>query len=162
MRRENWAEALKADRANTPQVTVGRIAAHMNKSDSLVYKMLEGEHAPSITQVVDFADLTGGHNIMAWLGRMTRHYVVPVPMAEATPLTQIPDLCREFGDLVAAVNDGIADGRITHAEAATIRTEGEQLIAAVYGMILAAERRATTIPMRPSTMADAERRAGGA
>lgn len=33
MRRETWSEALKADRASAPQVTVGRIAAQMNKSE---------------------------------------------------------------------------------------------------------------------------------
>lgn len=41
----------------------------------------------------------------------------------------------------------------------TVRTAGEHLIAAVYAMTLAAERAVTTTPIRPSTMADAVRRA---
>lgn len=158
MRRESWSEALKVDKANAPQVTVGRIAAHMNKSDSLVYKMLEGEHAPSITQLVDFADLTGGHNTMRWLGRMTRHFVAPIPHMEAAPEVELPSMLREFGDVVASVTDAISDGRISPEEAARVRDEGEQLIAAVYAVILATERRATTIPLRPGTMAEAERK----
>lgn len=157
MRRETWSDALKADRASAPQITVGRIAAQMNKSDSLIYKMLEGEHAPSITQVVDFADLTGGHHLMRWLGRMTRHFVAPIPRMESTPEVELPSMLHEFGDMLASVNAAIADGRITPQEAARVRDEGEQLIAAVYGVILATERRATTIPMRPVTMAEAER-----
>jgi predicted homoserine dehydrogenase-like protein len=160
MRRTDWSEALRADRAAAPQITVvGRIAAHMDKSESLVYKMFEGEHAPSITQLIDFAELTGGHNIMAWLGRMTRHHVVPVPAVEATPISALPDLCRDFGDMVEAVNDALADGQMTRDEAAHIRTAGEHLIAAVYAMTLAAERAAATTPIRPSTLAEATRRA---
>lgn len=158
MRRESWSEALKADKAAAPQVTVGRIAAQMNKSDSLVYKMLEGEHAPSITQLVDFADLTGGQSIMRWLGRMTRHFVAPIPRVEAAPEVELPGMLREFGDVVASVTDAISDGRISPEEAARVRDEGEQLIAAVYAVILATERRATTIPLRPGTLAEAERK----
>lgn len=157
MRRENWSEAMKADRASAPQITVGRIAAQMDKSESLVYKMLEGEHAPSVNQLVDFANLTGGHHIMRWLGRQTRHFVVPIPMMEAAPEVELPGMLNEFGHVVLAVNDAITDGRITPQEAARVRDEGEQLIAAVYAVILATERRATTIPLRPSTLADAER-----
>ena len=159
MRRETWSEALKADRAEAPQITVGRIAAQMNKSDSLIYKMLEGEHAPSITQVIDFADLTGGHHLMRWLGRMTRHFVAPIPRMDSSPEVELPAMLHGFGHVVAAVNEAITDGRITPEEAAHVRDEGEQLIAAVYAVILAAERRATTVPLRPATMAEAERTA---
>ena len=160
MRRENWSEAMKADRASAPQITVGRLAAQMDKSESLVYKMLEGEHAPSVNQLVDFANLTGGHHIMRWLGRQTRHFVVPIPRMESTPEVELPSMLHEFGDMLASVNAAIADGRISHEEAARVRDEGEQLIAAVYSVILATERRATTIPMRPGTMAEAERTTG--
>lgn len=65
---------------------------------------------------------------------------------------------REYGDVVASVTDAISDGRISPEEAARVRDEGEQLIAAVYAVILATERRATTIPLRPGTMAEAERK----
>jgi hypothetical protein len=76
-------------------------------------------------------------------------------LAEATPIIELPGMLREFAAVVDAVNDAQADGRMTAKEAAKIRRKGEAMIAATYGVILAAEKQSTTIPMRPATLADA-------
>lgn len=161
MRREDWSEALKADRAAAPHVTVGRIAAHMNKSDSLVYKMLEGEHAPSITQLIDFADLTGGHNIMRWLGKMTNHHVAPIPIGRIDDI-EYADFLREFSEVVSEYSTAVSDGEISHAEAAAIDKQCQDVIEAAMRLSMAAKRRASLVPLRPGSMAEAERKNGGA
>jgi hypothetical protein len=159
MRRETWSEALRVDRASAPQVTVGRIAAQMNKSDSLVYKMLEGEHAPSITQLVDFASLTGGHAIMRWLGAMTNHHVAPIPVGRLDDM-QYADLLREFSEAVAAYTNATADNQVTPAEAIGVGQQLDDVIVAAHRLKIAINKRASTIPLRPGTLAEAERRAG--
>lgn len=157
MRRVGWNEAMKADKAENPQITVGRIAAQMGKSESLVYKMLEGEFAPSITQLVDFADLTGGKNIMRWLGRMTNHYVAPIPMERADDLNYA-DLLREFSEAVTEYTLAVSDGNISREEAKAVGVQLDELIVAAQRLRIGLERHATTIPLRPSTMAEAERK----
>ncbi len=154
MGRENWSEAMRADRAAAPHITVGRIAAQMDKSESLVYKMLEGEHAPSITQMIDFANLTGGVNIMRWLGRMTHHHVAPIPMGRVDDI-QYADLLREFSEVVGEYTAACADGQVTPEEARKVSAQCQDLISAAMRLALATERRATITPLRPKSLADA-------
>ncbi len=156
--RENWSEAMRADRAAKPQITVGRIAAQMDKSESLVYKMLEGEHAPSVTQLVDFVNLTGGVNVMRWLGRMTHHHVAPIPLGRVDDI-QYADFLREFSDVVAEYTTAVSDGVVTPEEAVRVSALLEKLISSAMRLSLATERRAKITPMRPKSLADAERAA---
>ena len=161
MGRENWSEAMRADRAAAPQITVGRIAAQMDKSDSLVYKMLEGEHAPSITQWVDFVNLTGGTHCMNWLGRLTHFHVAPIPIGRLDDI-QYADFLREFSDVVAEYTAAVSDGVVTPEEAVRVSTLLEKLISAAMRLSLATERRAKITPIRPATMAEAATKNGGA
>lgn len=119
--------------------------------------MLEGEFAPSITQVVDFASLTGGHAIMRWLGAMTNHHVAPIPIGRIDDI-EYADFLREFSEVVREYSTAVADGEISHAEAAAIDKQCEDVIEAAMRLSMAAKRRASLVPLRPLTMAEARRK----
>lgn len=147
-------EALLADQ-QASGLTVMRMAADYDKCKTWAYDVLNGEMPFALHHIERWAQLTGGRNIMRWMGRVTGHLVAPIPEDVETPEQELPALMRAFGDLVEGTAAALEDGQITRAEAERVWNEGEALIAATYGVMQQFRRRSTRAPFRPRTLAEA-------
>jgi len=158
MREDCWSAALRADiEEGLSQVTVPRIATALGKSDSYVYQALRGEKPFALAFLKIWYDLTGAKHLMRWAGRVTNHWVAPIPIGRLDDM-QYSDLLREFSEAVAEYTAAVADGNVTRAEAKAVRCQLDDLIMAAHRLGIAMDKRATTVPLRPATMAEAEQR----
>lgn len=148
-------EALLADQ-QASGLTVNRMASDYDKCKTWAYDVLNGEMPFAIHHVERWAQLTGGRNIMRWMGRVTGHLVAPIPEDDERPEQELPALMRAFGDLVQGTAQALEDGQITREEAEAVWAEGEALIAATYGVMQQFRRRATRRVFRPRTLMEME------
>lgn len=158
-----WWEALKADwEAAGNQVTAKRIAETLHyKHSNAVYALFHGELPFKLDSVRQWYELTGAKNLMRWMGSVTNHHVAPIPIGRVDDV-QYADLLREFSEVVSEYSAAVADGHVTPQEAQQVSAQCQDLITAAIRLSLATERRATIIPIRPESMAEAERKNGGA
>ena len=150
-------EAMAKDR-DLSGLTMNRMAAEFDKSKTWAYDVFHGEMSFSLHLFERWARLTGGaRHTMRWLGRVTHHWVAPIPAVNELPEQELPALLREFGDVVQGVTEGLADGHITPEEAERVWAEGEELIAATYA-VMESFRQRSRRPQLSRTMAEAERK----
>lgn len=138
---ETWFEAVEKDFQASGK-TVPRIATEFDVCHATVYNWKRGEQPFPFAHLGKWADLTGAHHIMRWAGRTAGYFIAPIPEPESTVMETIPDLLREFADIVSAVNSALADGHITNEEAENVWTQGEELIEAVYATMLSTKAKA--------------------
>lgn len=152
-----WWEALKMDwEAAGNQLTAKRLAEVFHyKHSNAVYALFHGELPFKLDSLKTWYELTGAQHLMRWAGSVTNHHVAPIPTGRVDDL-QYSDLLREFSEVVAEYTAVVSDGNVTPAEASRVTVQCQELITAALRLSLATERRATTIPLRPGTMAEAE------
>lgn len=104
-------------------------------------------HKPDMDLLPHIISATGSDAPLRALARECGCLFVRVPEAAecAHPLTlQLVDTVKEFGDLMSAMGEALADGRIEQAEARRIARDGHDVMAAVVAVIRLAERAADT------------------
>lgn len=166
---EAWFEVFAKDFArHKREVPAARIASVMGfKSAQSVYNQTDGVQELTMQQYFAYAKELGrvGRaplSLAAWFARQANCMIAPLPQRSAGIDAQLPHVLSEFGKLIGAVSAAMADGRVDAEEAERVWTEGEHAISAILGAMYAAREAVTTVPIRPATMAEAERQNGGA
>jgi len=166
---EAWFEAFAADFVeNKREVPAARVASVMGfKSAQSIYNQTDGVQDLTMQQFFAYAKELGRvglapYRLVAWVCRQANVMWAPLPKRNAGIDAQLPRVLSEFGDLIAAVSSAMADGRVDAEEAERVWVEGEQAISAILGAMYATREAVTTVPLRPATMAEAERQNGGA
>lgn len=154
-----WWEALKADWESAGnQLTAKRLAEVFHyKHSNAVYALFHGELPFKLDSLKTWYELTGARNLMRWAGSVTNHHVAPIPVGRVDDM-QYADLLREFSEAVVAYTNATADNDVTPAEAVGVGEQLDDVIVAAHRLKIAINKRATTIPLRPGTMAEAERK----
>lgn len=164
---ERWFEAMAADvQANKQGVAVARMASMFGfKCAQSVYNQQDGVQDLTFQQYFAYAAelatmARAPYNLVAWVCRQAGCMWAPLPPAGASIDARLPKMLSEFGDLTKALVEGMEDNNWSMTEAERVWTEGEQAISAMLGVMHAAReaalKAASTIPMRPATLAEAE------
>ena len=87
---------------------------------------------------------TGDYSALEWICEQVG--VIPVRIPKAGNVANTAHTVTEFGEFLGEMGKALADGNITHDEAARIRTEGQQAIAAILANIEECEKAAKSSP----------------
>lgn len=129
---------------------VKAVAADMNVSSSLVYKWCQPHYSGGADNPLDrlnsLCDITSSDKPLEWICEKRNGYFVknetisPSDATETTMLEATQNILKEFSDLLEAISRSTADGKITEAEARTIRREWEDLKRLAEGFTSSCEK----------------------
>lgn len=135
------------DAAQSLGETVGR-------SRDWIYQVMRGDTGMQFTMLPAWINATGSIHALEWVCRQVG--VIPVRITSAGSLANTAHTVVEFGEFLAEVAHAMDDGIVTAEEAARVRKEGEEAIAAILANIEQCES-AVKKTGRFTTLADTQR-----
>lgn len=122
-----------------------QIAALMGKGYSTLMNELNGSipgHKFGLLQLIPLMQATGSRRALDFLCGAMGCVCIRLPRSgrgHSTTERDAIEAVRQFGELMAAVGDSLADGRITAEESKRIRAEGYEALQSIMTLIKKAE-----------------------
>lgn len=143
---DSLLDILREDVKRAPSARKAeQIAALLGKGYSTLMNELNGSipgHKFGALQLIPLMVATGSTRALDYLAGAMGCVCIRLPRAgTAHPTTEQDAIgaVREFGELMAAVGDALADGTINRAERKRIRNEGYQALQAIMTLIQSLE-----------------------
>lgn len=110
-----------------------RVAADMGISNETLYKYQDGSLANPVQRVEELTRLTGSNTMVKYLcGKAGGYFIEGIKADDMGDFAVIPNVAKEFGEMLTALSDGLLDGKVTYNELEDIKSEFADVVSVMH------------------------------